>query len=64
MKEYDEPKAKRLNAQMENRRSGGKELKVIGQVRVEISAGQRMTIKKINSHLGVTKSGWKVSAGP
>lgn len=41
MKEYDEPKEKSLNAKMENCRSGGRELKVIGQARVEISAGQR-----------------------
>ena len=58
MKQYEELKAQGLTAKMEdcNKRLyayGGKELEVIGQVGVEISAGD----KKINSHLVVTKTG-------
>ena len=58
MEEYEELKAQGLNAKMEDCHKrlyayGGKELEVIGQVQVEISAGD----KKISSHLVVTKSG-------
>ena len=58
MKEYEELKAQGLNAKMEDCYKwlyvyGGKELEVIGQVHVEISAVD----KKVNSHLVVTKSG-------
>ena len=58
MEEYEELKAQGLNAKMEDCHKrlyayGGKELEVIGQVQVEISAGD----KKIGSHLVVTKSG-------
>ena len=55
MEEYEELKAQGLNAKMEDCHKrlytyGGKELEVIGQVQVEISAGD----KKIGSHLVVT----------
>ncbi|KAL9985472.1 hypothetical protein ACROYT_G007886 [Oculina patagonica] len=58
IKEYKELKAQGLTAKKEDCRKrlyayGGKELEVIGQVQVEISAGD----KKINSHLVVTKTG-------
>ena len=58
MEEYEELKAQGLNAKMEDGHKrlyayGGKELEVIGQVQVEISAGD----KKIGSHLVVTKIG-------
>ena len=58
MEEYEELKAQGLNAKMEDCHKrlyayGGKELEVIGQVQVEISAGD----KKISSHLVVTKRG-------
>ena len=55
MEEYEELTAEGLNAKMEDCHKrlytyGGKELEVIGQVQVEISAGD----KKIGSHLVVT----------
>ena len=58
MKEYEDLKAKGLTVKIEDCHKplceyGGKELEVIGQIQVEISAGD----KKINSHLVVTKSG-------
>ena len=58
MEEYEELKAQGLNAKMEDCHKrlyayGGKELEVIGQVQVEISADD----KKISSHFVVTKSG-------
>ena len=58
MEEYEELKAQGLNVKLEDCHKrlyayGGKELEVIGQVQVEISAGD----KKIGSHLVVTKSG-------
>ena len=58
MKEYEELKAQALTAKIEDCHKrlyvyGGKELEVIGQIQVDISAGD----KKINSHLVVTKSG-------
>ena len=65
MEEYEKLKAQGLKAKMEDCHKrlyayGGKELEVIGQVQVEISAGD----KKISSHLVVTKSGRCLSAGP
>lgn len=58
MEEYEDLKVQGLNAKMEDCHKrlyayGGKELEVIGQVQVEISAGD----KKVSSHLVVTKSG-------
>ena len=58
MEEYEELKAQGLDAKMEDCHKrlyayGRKELEVMGQVQVEISAGD----KKIGSHLVVTKSG-------
>ena len=58
IKEYEELNAQGLNVKMEDYHKwlyayDWKELEVIGQVQVEISAGG----KKIRSHLAVTKSG-------
>ena len=58
MEEYEELTAQGLNAKMEDCHKrlytyGGKELEVIGQVQVEISAGYM----KIISQLAVTKTG-------
>ncbi|PFX13171.1 hypothetical protein AWC38_SpisGene22772 [Stylophora pistillata] len=58
MEEYEELKAQGLNAKMEDCDKllyayGGRQLEVIGHVKVEISVGD----KRIGSHLVVTKSG-------